>query len=377
MGSIADTILESLTATGLITPNEEDWLLGLLTPSEAEANGFSSEPSVRAARIVRLLTDSDPVVHQTIRAAITGQTTKQRITNKFKLEVAAALILRSVGGAEEGEKVSDIYRGLQTGFSDALATGTWQATYRPTTELTNAALTDIARGGDGGSPGLELAARAAYPLIVGRQLFPDRGTKNNGQPDRRTPAGVIERMRTDEWGVRQLGRALHDFAEREPIRAVDKVGAPLLGEGTGEEQHVTDTWLRSTFPPPGRPVAPPAPETSHEKYMAVLAGLGRAFGGLRSAVHQVLSVEGVDGRPLVQSEGVDPTNADAWFGELAQLMGLIPVWKAAHLAKHGGASTAFGLTPDASAIDDGSEVSDDEEECEDDIDDHTLWSAQP
>jgi hypothetical protein len=381
MGSIADTILESLAATGLITPREEDWLLGLFTPAEAEASGFSADPSVRAARIVRLLTDSDPVVHQTIRAAITGQTTKQRITNKFKLEVAAALILRSVGGSEEGEKVSDIYRGLQTGFSDSLATGSWQATYRPTEELATAALADTNRGGDGGPAALELAARAAYPLIVGRQLFPDRGTQNNDQPDRRTPAGVIERLRTSEWGIHQLGRALQDHSDQRPIRAVDSNGDPLIVEETGEEQRVTDTWLRSTFPPPGRPVAPPAPETSHEKYMAALAELGWAFDHIRVAVHRLLKVEGVDGRPLIQTEGVDPINADAWFAELAQLMGLIPVWKAAHLSHHGGASRAFGLAPEpGSAPEDGDggvdELPDNGEEAEDG-DPDASWRVEP
>ena len=381
MGSIADTILESLAAAGLITPREEDWLLGLFTPAEAEASGFSADPSVRAARIVRLLTDSDPVVHQTIRAAITGQTTKQRITNKFKLEVAAALILRSVGGSEEGEKVSDIYRGLQTGFSDSLATGSWQATYRPTEELVTAALTDMNRGGDGGLAALELAARAAYPLIVGRQLFPDRGTQNNEQPDRRTPAGVIERLRSSEWGIRQLGRALQDHSDARAISAVDSNGNPLIVDETGEEQRVTDTWLRSTFPPPGRPVAPPAPETSHEKYTAALAELGWAFDHIRLAVHRLLNVEGVDGRPLIQTEGVDPTNADAWFGELAQLMGLIPVWKAAHLSHHGGASRAFGLAPEpASAVEDDDSAFDDLPdgiEGAEDGDQDASWRIEP
>ena len=79
---------------------------------------------------MRLLTDTDPTVHQTIRVAITGQTTKQRITNKFKLEVAAALILRAVSGADEGQKVSDIYRALQTGFADTLTSEPWETTYR-------------------------------------------------------------------------------------------------------------------------------------------------------------------------------------------------------------------------------------------------------
>ena len=187
MGSIADAVLEALTDQGLLRPEEELWLLGALTPEEAEAKGFSADPAVRAARIVRLLTDTDPTVHQTIRVAITGQTTKQRITNKFKLEVAAALILRAVSGAEEGQKVSDIYRALQTGFADVLASEPWQATYRATDDVVAEALREVGRGAGTGPASLELAARAAFPLVVSRQLFPDRGTKNNDQVDRRQP----------------------------------------------------------------------------------------------------------------------------------------------------------------------------------------------
>ena len=214
MGSIADAVLEALAEQGLLSSDEELWLLGALTPDEAASKGFSADPSVRAARIVRLLTDTDPSVHQTVRTAITGQTTKQRITNKFKLEIAAALILRAVSQAAEGEKVSDIYRALQTGFADSLASQSWQASYRTHEEVAAAALREIERGGESGPASLELSARAAYPLVVSRQLFPDRGTKNNDQFDRRQPGKVIERMRGSGWGIYQLVQALTDHAVR-------------------------------------------------------------------------------------------------------------------------------------------------------------------
>lgn len=367
MGSIADTILEALTKQGLVTPEEELWLLGALTPEEAVEKGFSSDPTVRAARIVRLLTDTDPSVHQTIRIAITGQTTKQRITNKFKLEVAAALILRAVGGAEEGQKISDIYRGLQTGFSDSLASHPWQATYRSTDEVVSVALGELGRGVESGPASLELAARAAYPLVVSRQLFPDRGTKNNDQPDRRAPSGVVERMRTSEWGVRQLGQAIEDHAGDRPIRAVSADGAPIpLDDGAGD-QIVTDNWLRRTFPPPGRPVAPPAPETAHEKFLEAIAQMGDAMEVVDRAQRRLATVEGIDGRPLVDSEGVDPSDADPWLEELMKLLQLLPVWKATHVGRHGIA----GSSP---AIRWGDGEPDNEGEPDDDVDE--TWVNQ-
>lgn len=347
MGSIADAVLEALAEQGLVTPNEELWLLGSLTPEEAEVRGFSADPAVRAARIVRRFTDTDPSVLQIIRVAITGQTTRQRISNKLKLEIAAGLILRSVAGSEEGARVSDIYRGLQTGFSDVLASRSWQATTRPSDELAQLALAELERNPqEGGPAGLELAARAAYPLIVGRQLFPDRGTANNEQPDRRAPSGVIDRMRTSEWGIRQLSQALKDHSASSPVRAVAADGTELHVENASAPQLVTDHWLRSTFPPPGRPVAPPVPETAHERYLEALAEFGYRLEAVTHAARRVNSVEGVDGRPLVATEGVDPVNADAWLDQVMLLVQQIPVWKNTHLVRHGAQSGPSEMSTD-------------------------------
>lgn len=358
MGSIADAVLEALTDQGLLRPEEKLWLVGALTPQEAEAKGFSADPAVRAARIVRLLTENDPTVHQTIRVAITGQTTKQRITNKFKLEVAAALILRAVSGTDEGQKVSDIYRALQTGFADSLATEPWQATYRTTQEVVADALRELNRGIQTRPASIELAARAAYPLVVSRQLFPDRGTSNNDQVDRRQPGKVIERMRTSAWGIHQLGRALQDHASGQRIRAVEPTGEPIALENGDGDQLVSDNWLRQTFPPPGRPVAPAAPDTAHERYMEALAKMGEAMDGVDRAVRRLVGVEGVDGRPLIESEGVEPGHSDAWMEDLMKLIQLVPVWRATHIARHGASARSSAsnwdeVTPDDDEFDHG------------------------
>jgi hypothetical protein len=335
MESIADAVLEGLVGDGLITENEELWLAGALTADEAVVAGFSADPAVRAARIVRLLTDADPVIHQAIRVAITGQTTRQRIRNKFKLEVAAALIMRSVAATEERQKVTDIHRALQDGFSDTLATTTWHATYRPTRDVVSAAAEEVENGAEAGESSLELAARAAYPLIVSRQLFPDRGTKNNDQPDRRSPGAVIERMRTTSRGVYQLGQALEDHAEGRRIRALEEDASIVSIEGGSGEQSVTDNWLRRTFPPPGKPVAPAVPETAHERLLEALSKFGDCMAALTTAAQHLATVDGSDGRPLIDTEGIDPQDADAWWGELMRIAQQLPVWKSVHVGKHG------------------------------------------
>lgn len=338
MGAIADAVLEALTDQGLLREDEELWLLGALTPKEAASRGFSADPAVRAARIVRLMTDTDPTVHQTIRVAITGQTTKQRITNKFKLEVAAALILRAVNGTDEHQKVSDIYRALQTGFSDTLASERWKASYRPTEEVVDEALQALSAGEENSPASFELAARAAYPLVVSRQLLPDRGTKNNTQVDRRQPSAVIDRMRTNEWGIRQLGRALIDHDAGRPISAVSLDGSIVRSDDGETNQLVTDNWLRTTFPPAGRPVAPAAPDTAHEKYLEALAKLGDAMDDVDRAVRRLVVIEGVDGRPLIDTEGVEPAHANAWIEDVMKLMQQIPVWRSTHVARYGAAA---------------------------------------
>lgn len=331
--SIADAVLEGLGGEGLITEKEELWLAGGLTAEEAVAAGFSTDPAVRAARIVRLLTDADPVVHQAIRVAITGQSTKQRITNKFKLQVAAALIMRSVVATPHGGRAADVHSVLGVGFSDALASSPWEATYRSSDELVAGALKEVEKGDENGPDSLELAARGAYALITSRHLLGDLGT-GRGQPDRRNPGLVIDRMRTSFRGVHQLAQAIEDQGAGRKIRAVADDGSRIWSDDGGD-QVVSDNWLRSTFPPPGRPVAPAAPETAHERLLGGLSTFGDAMNELTAAFDLLSRIDGLGGRALIDSEGIDPHDADAWWSELMRVAQQLPVWKAVHAARYG------------------------------------------
>lgn len=315
-------------------------MLGALTPQEAAGRGFFGRPAVRAASIVRLLTDTDPTVHQTIRVAITGQTTKQRITNKFKLKIAAALILRAVNGTDEHQKVSDIYRALQTGFSDTLASEKWKASYRPTEDVVEEALRSLAAGTENSPASFELAARAAYPLVVSRQLLPDRGTKNNTQVNQRRSQ---RRHRSDanrtNGAYRQLGRALLDHEAGRPISAVSVDGSPLRNDGDSE--HLVTGKLAENDVPSSRPScgARSAGHRSQKYLQEALAKLGEAMDDVDRAVRRLVAVEGVDGRPLIDTEGVDPADADAWMADVMKLMQHIPVWRNTHVSRHDAASS--------------------------------------
>src|SRR5260370_13494960 len=52
---------------------------------------------------------------------------------------------------------------------------------------------------------------------------------------------------------------------------------------------------------------------------------GDAMGALDRAVRRLVAVEGVDGRSLISTDGVDPSHADAWLADLMQLSQPVPV----------------------------------------------------
>ena len=315
-------------------PTRSSGYSGRSRPRRPRRRGSRPTRPCAPPRIVRLLTDTDPAVHQTIRVAITGQTTKQRITNKFKLEVAAALILRAVSGADEGQKVSDIYRALQTGFADSLASEPWQATYRHH------------RGGRGerapgarprrgnGPASLELAARAAYPLDREPAALPrPRAPRTTTRSTAVSPARSSTACATTELGrSASSARRSRTTPTADRIRAVSPTGEAIpLDNGDGD-QLVTDNWLRQTFPPPGDPSPPPRPTPPTSATWMPWRRSARPWTPSTAPSDGCVAVEGVDGRPLIETEGVDPADADAWMDDLMKLMQRIPVWRATHVA---------------------------------------------
>ena len=161
--------------------------------------------------------------------AVTSQSTRKRITSKLMNELATALILRAV--ADDRAKVDQVRRYLRHAFSKSVHRDLWQATGQTTEQLVDQALAEVREAignGDMEEPGpasLELAVRASYPLVVSGRLNADRGSSGNEQPDRRTPGEVLDAMRRSLHGVRQLGKALDDFRQAEPLRAVDEAGS--------------------------------------------------------------------------------------------------------------------------------------------------------
>jgi len=307
--SLADEVLDELCRRRLITATERDYCAGSCTKAEAKAAHLPDDPVRRAARIVALFVKTDDQTSEAIRIAVTSQSTRKRITRKMCNELATALIVRSVAG--EVGKMDQVRRYMRHAFGQAVHNETWESTDRDTDTLTKEALLEVLRAigdetiAEPGPSSLELAVRAAYPLVVTGGLNADRGTKSNDQSDRRTPGEVLNAMRRTVQGVHQLAQALGDFAAEQHIRAVDENGSvKKRPDGTGD-MLVSDVYLREQFPPPGKTRARSGGCTPTEQLKDRLSDLSDAMDRLDEAFKAVSAVTGNDGNPLVEVDGVD------------------------------------------------------------------------
>ena len=328
--SLADEVLDELYRQDLISATKRDYFAGSCTRAEAKAAHLSDDPAIRAAQITELFLTKDAAIEAAIRVAVTSQSTRKRITPKLMNALAAALILRANG--DEPAKKDQIRRYLKHAFGKAAHRERWTSTDRPTDRLAEEAMKEVHRalaGPAGSEPGpasLELAVRAAYPLIVSGRLNADRGTNDNDQPDRRTPGEVLDVMRQTQQGVWQLAQALNDFATDQNIRAVDESGQVKQLSDKAGEQMVTDIFLREEYPPAGKPRAHRPGDTPTDHFNNRIGDLTRAMEKVNEAFTAVAAVAGDDGRTLVDSSGVDRTLRNIWRGHLRRIDEELVVW---------------------------------------------------
>lgn len=337
--SLADEVLDELYRRDLISATQREYFAGSCTRAEAEAAHLPADPVLRAAQIVELFTGKNELVNEAIRVAVTSQSTRKRITSKLMNDLATALILRAV--AEDPAKVDQVRRYLRHAFGKSVHSGRWRSTGRTTEQLVKEASGEVGqmirdRGTEPGPASLELAVRAAYPLIVSGRLNADRGTAGNDQPDRRTPSEVLDAMRSTVQGVHQLGQALHDFAAAIPIRAVDEDGQVKRTESEAEPQTVNDIYLRREFPPPGKAKAPRPGDTPADRYDRALDALGAALASVDRAFAQLGEVRGDDDQPLVDARGVEPRLVEPWRTQLKRIDEEMIFWERTFRKKHGG-----------------------------------------
>jgi len=328
--SLADEVLDEMFRRGLISDTERGYYAGACTKSEAEAAHLSADPVQRATSIVRLLTNAGPEFNEAIRVAVTSQSTRKRITSKLANELATALILRAVAG--DPAKTDQIRRYMRHAFGKSVHRENWESTARDTDQLVKDALSElreaIAAGGavDAGPASVELSVRASYPLLVSGRLNADRGSSGNSQPDRRTPGEVLDAMRQTQQGIFQLGQAVTDFEQRVPLRAVDENGGIRKLKDGGGDLTINDIYLRGEFPPAGKKRAPRPGDTPQDHFHNRVAALSAAMEEIKKAFADLASVTGDDGRPLVESQGVDYRACAAWRELLAEIDEELVVW---------------------------------------------------
>src|SRR5258708_6226073 len=210
--SLADEVLDELHRRNLISDIQHAYYAGACTRAEARSAHLSDDPAIRAAEIVGLLANPDQRFRTAIRVAVTSQSTRKRIGTKLLNDLATALVLRAIAG--DPTKADQVRRYLRFAFGKSVHSQSWQSTSRDTETLVKEALAEvrqsIANGSvdERGPASLELAVRAAFPLVVSGRLNADRGSANNDQPDRRTPGEVLDAMRQTVQGIHQLGQAL-------------------------------------------------------------------------------------------------------------------------------------------------------------------------
>jgi len=353
--SLADEVLDELYRDDLISSAERAYFAGSFTRPEARAAHLSDDPAVRAARIVRLFSSSDDRIKEAIRIAVTGQSTRKRITPKLCDELATALILRATAG--DPAKADQVRRYMRHSFGTAVHRERWESSDRDTTELIKEALEEVRRsiGGqtvaDPGPASLELAVRAAYPLVVSARLNADRCSQGNQQPDRRHPGEVLDAMRRGLHGIHQLGQALRDFQSGPQIRAVDEDGqVKKLADGS-TDQMVNDVYLRGEFPAPGKAKARRAGCTPCDLYENWLGEFSDAVASLKGAFAAIGQVNGDDGRPLVEARGAEPRSCEEWRSVLRAIDDELIVWGRTF-------KKAFGTRPEPRADEFGSEEGD-------------------
>ena len=268
--SLADEVLDELHREAIISATERDYYAGSCTRSEARAAHLSDDPAVRAARIVRLFTIEDDRINRAIRVAVTSQSTRKRITPKLCDELATALILRA--NTDDPAKSDQIRRYLRESFGKASHRATWESTDRPVDKLAEEALKEVRHAittdptSEPGPASLELAVRAAYPLVVSGRLAADRGSANNNQPDRRNPGEVLDTMRRSIQGVYQLAQSLQDFTANKAARRGREWQCQSLTGWFPGEVMISDVYLRGEFPPPGKARAPRPGDTPDDVF---------------------------------------------------------------------------------------------------------------
>lgn len=237
----ATAVLEEFTRRGIVIPRRGEWMAGMLTPDEAEGEGFNRYPDVRAAAIFHTLGNDkvSNVLNSGLRR-LAGRDIRPR--REKRLEVVCELMIRphraALGANQEKSFRGALHRVLlYPGFGDY-----WRVTARSPERLQDAAFAELGRGGPGAAA-RELGLLGAFYLTM-------YGAMRRSGPhsiDRREPAQLLRDMLLKPHGIVQLARTVRDGRAGLQPRAVREDGS-VIEKATMTDKEVDDAWLRDTFP---------------------------------------------------------------------------------------------------------------------------------
>jgi hypothetical protein len=357
--SLADEVLDELYRRDLISKTEKEYYGGACTKAEARSAHLSDDPAERSARIVALFTGGNARIDEALRVAVTSQSTRKRITDSLRIQLATALILRSVVGDPLPADRIRPYMGRA--YAKPVHAQDWDSTGKTVDTLVEKSLAEVrAAIGDGsiedpGAASIELAVRAAYPLLVTGRL--SRGTDS---VDRRNPGDVLDAMRRTVHGVHQLAQVLRDFQDGQSLRAVTEDGVVRKVPDGSVDQVITEPFLRQQFPPPGTVRSRPSGKTPAELFQSKLADFSEGMEKLQRAYTDLGGVVGEDGIPIADSTGVNPDVCRAWRSALSDIDDELNVWSRTYRRKYG---TTPNVVPDIEDDFHDEMNIDEEEEC--------------
>jgi len=342
--SLADEVVDQLEAATLITPDEAKYFRGSLTRDQAAKARLSPDPAIRAARIIDVFLKREDTFRIAIRNAVTAQSTRKQSSPKLMKELAAVLILRSLdlSPREADQKRKYIVKSIPAAAERRGTAGVdWQATGRPHDQLMLESLDEVgaaqtARNDEPGPATVELAVRSILPLIAGNSLVGIRGFDRTEDSDERSPASVIDAMRQNKRGVRQLGVVLRDHASGEKaFLAVDAAGNEVIGQDR-QPVRLSDAYLRAEYPDPGKVPVPRSPgDQPRDIYNQRIHDLQTAIERLDVARDQLKSCREHDGTVLAEKLGVDHRACKKWLDIIHLIAKDLAVWEQADITYNG------------------------------------------
>lgn len=339
----ATAVLEEFSRRAILTQRRAEWMAGMLTPEEAEGEGFSRHADVRAAAIFHTLGNDkvSNVLNSGLRK-LAGRDIRPR--REKRLEVVAELMIRPhrqrLGSSLEKSFRNSLHRALQ--YPDF--TSYWRVSGRSPEALREAALADLRRDGAGANI-RELALQGAFYLAMHGALR----ISGPHSPDRREPAQLLRDIVAEPHGINLLTQAIIDGRDGVAPRAVRNDGS-IIELPAGDDKSVDDRWLRLTFANTATAakesssasgVEAPSPSPVAD-FLRAREELRRVVAQLDASMTALREPRAATGRPIVEEQGLAPDFVDDLLRVIGQANKRLGGYSFAFETRHGAGGDSVG-----------------------------------